>query len=176
MRNWLFALQKLNSLWTILLMSKKTLSMLCLPWTEGAIEISVYSSCFLPQMLKAIFLFDNTGFGLITEFIQSLILLTTDNYNVFTNLHNLQIIIAYLKWFQSIISSSTCCLVEPPTKGAFVKVFVLIISGFRSLLALHIALSRPDVSQLLCAYSLLQKCVLTSHCMFDIQTYSTTGT
>lgn len=100
-----------------------------------------------------------------TGFIQYLLLLITDNYNVFTNLHKLQIIITCLKCFRSAISSSTCCLVEPPTKGTFAKVSVFITSGFGSLLALYIALSRIDVSQLLCAYSLLQKCVLTSHCV-----------
>jgi hypothetical protein len=52
----------------------------------------------------------NTRLRLMIEFIEYLLLLTTDNYNTSATLHNLQITTAYFKAFQSVIYSCTCRL------------------------------------------------------------------
>jgi hypothetical protein len=51
------------------------------------------------------------GFGLITEFIGHLLLLTTDNYSTFVIIHNFEITTALPKTFQSAVSSRTQYLV-----------------------------------------------------------------
>lgn len=53
----------------------------------------------------------DTRLRLMIEFIEYLLLLTTDNYDASATLHNLQITTAHFKAFQSVISSCTCCLV-----------------------------------------------------------------